>query len=201
VTGGLGTADPGGAWTVSAGAARQSVANGTATFATTAGTNTGSFLGTVATDGVDVRTTVSLSSVPTGGGATVYVTGRRVTAANDYRGRVRILADGSVRLSVVRFANSTEALIGSEVLVPGLTYTAGKELELRVTVSGTGTTALTATLWAAGSAEPATPTISRTDTTAGLQAPGSVGLTAYLSASATAPVGVRFTGFTAREIA
>ena len=55
VAGGLGTADVGGAWTVSAGAARQSVSAGTATLALTAGTNTGSYLGGVAQTRADDR--------------------------------------------------------------------------------------------------------------------------------------------------
>jgi hypothetical protein len=69
-----------------------------------------------------------------------------------------------------------------------------------VQVSGTGTTNLAATVWADGSAEPAVPTVSRTDTTAALQAPGSVSLAAYLSSSATAPVDLRFTGFTVAPV-
>jgi PKD repeat protein len=200
VTGGLGTADVGGAWAASAGGTRQSVAASAARFALTAGTNTGSFLGSVTRTGADVRTTLSLSAVPTGGGANVYVIGRRVAANQEYRARVRILADGSVRVAVVRMSGSTnDVLVGAEVLVPGLTYTPGKELIVRVQVSGTGTTQLAATVWAVGSAEPATPTVSRTDTTAELQTAGSVGLTAYLSGSAVAPVDLRFTGFTATD--
>ncbi|MCZ2858120.1 hypothetical protein, partial [Blastococcus sp. VKM Ac-2987] len=54
-------------------------------------------------------------------------------------------------------------------------------------------TELALSVWAAGSAEPATPTLTRTDSTASLQAPGGVSLGGYLSGSATAPVDVRFT--------
>jgi PKD repeat protein len=196
VTAGLGTADVGGAWVASAGATRQSVTEGSAAFALVKGTNTGSYLGSVAQTSADVRTTLSLSEVPTGGGANVYVIGRRVAANQEYRARLRILADGSVRVAVVRVSGSTtDVPVGTEVLVPGLTYAPGMQLNVRVQVSGTGTTQLAATVWAAGSAEPATPTVSRTDTTAELQAAGSVGLTAYLSASAVAPVNLRFAEF------
>ena len=167
-----------------------------------AGANTGSYLGAVSQTGADVRTTVSLSTVPTGGGAMVYVVGRRVDANQEYRARVRVLSDGSVRVGMVRFAGTTaETLIGAEVAVPGLVYTAGTELDVRVQVSGTGTTALTATVWKAGTTEPATPTVSRTDTTASLQAPGSVGLFGYLSGSATAAVRAGFTSFTVSPVA
>jgi PKD repeat protein len=192
-TGGLGTADLGGSWTAWAGATRQSVANGAAVLAMGKGTNTGSILALGRTD-ADVRTAFSLSSVPTGGGAMVYVGARQVDATNGYKARVRVLADGSVRVSMVKLAGTTdEVLIGSEVLLPGLTYTAGTELNVRVQASGTGTTNLALSVWATGTPEPAAPTLVRTDDTAALQVPGGISLGGYLSGSATAPVDVRFT--------
>jgi PKD repeat protein len=198
VTGGLGTADTGGLWTASAGAARQSVAAGTATFAMTKGTNTGSYLGSVSAASSDVQAAFSLSAVPTGGGAFVYVIARQVAPNTSYSAQVRALADGQVGISLVRFAGTTDAVvIGKEVLVKGLTYTAGTVLRVDVQATGSGTTALAATVWADGAAQPATPTVTATDTTAALQGPGSVGLLGYLSGSATSPVAVRLTAFTA----
>ena len=198
VSGGLGTADTGGPWTAQAGATRQSVAPGTATMQLpTAGTNTGSHLAGVLQTSGDLRTSVSLSAAPTGGGTYVYVTGRRVGVNQEYRARLRFLADGRVAVGVTRLAGSaTETLIGSEVLVPGLVYRVGTPLEVRLQVSGTGTTDLKATVWPAGSVEPATPTVVRTDTTASLQSPGGIGLAAYLTGSSTSPVAVRFSKLT-----
>jgi PKD repeat protein len=202
VAGGLGTADVGGPWTSSAGASRQSVTSGVATFALAKGTNTGSYLGSVTQTSADVQTAFSLSGVPTGGGAAVYVTVRRVSDTLAYQGRVRVLADGSVHLALDRLPGTTnEVVIGSEVTVPGLTYTPGTVLNVRVQASGTGTTQLSASVWVAGSAEPATPMVTGTDITAELQVAGGVGLLAYLSGSATAPVDLRFTGITARPVA
>ncbi len=202
VTGGLGTADVGGAWTAATGATRQSVSAGTATLGLSVGTNTGSYLGSVAQTRADVRTTVTLGAAPTGGGATVYVVGRRVAADQEYRARLRYLADGTVRLALSRLSGSaTEVLLGGEVVVPGVSSTPGTPVAVRLVVDGTGTTALSATVWAAGQPEPALPTLTRTDTTAPLQAAGAVGLSGYLSASATAPVPVRVTSFSARPVA
>src|SRR3712207_9067570 len=90
-TGGLGTADAGGAWTSSAGAARQSVNAGTATFAAAKGTNTGSYLGAVSAAGADVRTTFSLAAMPTGGGATVYVVAQIGRAAGRERVEISVV--------------------------------------------------------------------------------------------------------------
>jgi hypothetical protein len=157
------------------------------------GTNTGSILPLGRTD-ADVRTAFSLSSVPTGGGAMVYVGARQVDQFLGYKARIRVLADGSVRVALVKLSGTTEeALIGSEVLIPGLTYTAGTELNVRVQSSGTGTTNLSLSVWATGAAEPATPTVVRTDDTAALQVAGGISLGGYLSGSATGPVDVRFT--------
>jgi hypothetical protein len=64
-----------------------------------------------------------------------------------------------------------------------------------VQVSGSGTTEVKATVWAEGQAEPATPQLTRTDTTAALQAAGGVGVAAYRPASATAATAVRVTSF------
>jgi hypothetical protein len=68
-------------------------------------------------------------------------------------------------------------------------------LEVRVRTSGAGTTDVAATVWAAGTAEPAAPQLVRTDATAALQAPGAVGIAAYRPGSATAATAVRVTGF------
>jgi hypothetical protein len=62
-------------------------------------------------------------------------------------------------------------------------------------VSGTGTTEIRATVWAEGTPEPGTPQLSRTDTTAALQAPGGLGIAAWRPSSATAATAVRFTGY------
>ncbi|WP_051684390.1 PKD domain-containing protein [Blastococcus sp. URHD0036] len=198
-TGGLGTADVGGAWTVSAGATRQSVAPGTATLTVGPANNTGSYLGAVSQGSADVTATVSLGAAPSGSGLSLYLIGRRTGAGSEYDLRARFLADGSVRLGVVRISGGTEALIGAEATLPG-TYTPGTALTLRLRVSGSGTTTLEARAWT-GTTEPATWTVSRTDTTAALQGPGAVGVTAYLSSSATAAVPVRLTAFTARPVA
>ena len=113
-----------------------------------------------------------------------------------YSAQVRVLAGGSVGVTLVRFAGTSDAvLIGKEVVLKGVTYTAGTVLHVDVLASGSGTTALSATVWTDGATRPATPTVTATDTTAALQAAGAVGLSSYLSGSATSPVDVRFTSF------
>ncbi|GAB3201009.1 hypothetical protein GCM10027261_34480 [Geodermatophilus arenarius] len=195
VNGGWGSADVGGAWTATAGATRLSVTPGAAALnLPAAGNNTGAQLAGVSATAVDVRTAFTLAATPTGNGTYVYVGGRRV-GADEYRVGVRVLPDGRVGLTLSRLAGGTEAWPGGEVLLPAGTWTAGNALNVRVQVSGTGTTTVRATVWGAGTAEPAAPQLTRTDTTASLQAPGSVSLAAYRPSAATAAQVVRFTSY------
>ena len=196
VTGGLGTASLGGAWTASAGATRQSVTPGVAEMRLDAANqNTGSYLGGVSQTGADVRTTVVVTTTPTGNGTYVYVTGRRVANQGEYRVRVRLLANGTVGLALSRLVGTTETFPNGEVVVPGLTYTAGQTLNVHLQVFGTGTTTVRASIWTTGT-EPATWQLTRTDTTAALQVAGGLGLAVHRPSGTTAATAVRFTGFT-----
>ena len=150
-----------------AGLARQSVAGGAAVLTVGAGNNTGAYLAGVSATDVDVRTTVSLSATPTGGsGALVYVTGRRV-GTDQYRGRLQVLPTGAVGVALIREVGGVETVLGN-VTVPGLTYTPGMQLEVRLRVTGSGTTGLELSVWQAGAPAPATPTLARTDGSATL---------------------------------
>ena len=197
--GGAAPAGGGPGWPWSA-ATRQSVTPGTATLTVGPGNNTGSHLGAVSQTSADVRASLALGSMPTGGGTYVYVSGRRVSAGNEYRVGVKVGSAGQVSLVLSRLAGGTEAWPGGEIVVPGLTYRAGTTLHVRVQVSGTGTTRVAASVWADGTAEPATPQLVRTDTTAALQAAGAVGIAAYRPSSATAATAVRVTGLGVTEV-
>ncbi|WP_456600671.1 PKD domain-containing protein, partial [Blastococcus sp. SYSU DS0616] len=196
VTGGLGTADVGGEWITWAGSARLSVTPGAATFELPGVRhNTGAYLDSVSQTSADVVTSFSPTTMPTGGGTYLYVTGRRVASGEEYRVRVRVLADGRVALALSRLTGGTEAFPGGEVFVPGLTWTEGTSLLARVEVSGTGSTAITGRVWAEGAPEPEDPQLTATDSTPALQAAGSVGLTAHRPASTTAATAVRVSSF------
>ncbi len=197
VTGGLGTADVGGPWTASVGAARQSVGGGMAVLdLPTAGSNTAAHLGGVAQAAVDVRTSFTLGATPSGAGTYVYVSGRRVSATEDYRVRVRVQPDGRIGLALSRVTGGTETFPGGEVLVPGVTWAPGQTVSVRVQVSGAGTAQVLGTVWTGGT-EPA-PQLVRSDTTPALQAPGALGLAVHRPGSSTVAGAVRFASFTAR---
>ncbi len=191
VTGGFGTADTGGAWSTVGRAADLSVGGGAGRLRLpTAGAQNAAYLNAVSSSDTEVAVAMSVDKPATGGGVYVSVVGRRI-AADSYRTQVRMLSTGQVTVGLVRTSGGVETSLGT-VPLPG-TLTAGQVLQVRLQVSGTGTTVLRAKAWASGTAEPAAWTVSATDTTAALQTTGSAGVIGYLSGSATnAPVVVSF---------
>ncbi len=186
VAGGLGTADLGGAWTTVGTASNLSVAPGSAALLMpAAGGQASAYLPAVSSTNSETDVTVSLNQAPTSTGMYFYLTGRRVSTNNEYRARIRI-AGTKVYAAFYKLAGSSTAVaIGTEALVSGVTYSPGAQLSIRLQVAGTGTTNLNLKVWQTATAEPAAWTMTATDTTAGLQAAGSIGMTSYLSGSAT----------------
>lgn len=198
-TNGWGAATSGGAWTVSSTPSNFAVADGVGTVTlAAAGTGRSVWLGAVSRTDSDTAVTVSFDKVATGFGDFASVIGRRVATNQEYRARLRV-SGTSAYLALVRLSgSSTETLIGPETKL-GLVYAAGSKITVRLQVTGTGVTQLQAKAWLAGAAEPATWTVTGTDTTAALQAAGAVGLHTQLSSSVTnAPVVTSFTAFSAR---
>ena len=69
--------------------------------------------------------------------------------------------------------------------LPG-TFAPGDVIHVRMQTYGTGSTTVQAKVWLGSASEPSAWTVSATDSYAALQAPGSVGLTAYVSGTTTA---------------
>ncbi|GAA3618465.1 PKD domain-containing protein [Microlunatus ginsengisoli] len=185
---GLGSADSGGAWTVNS-ASRFSVGSGVgrATMAT-AGTGVNAYLGGVSATSTDLTATTTLDKVPT---AATYLefTGRRAGTNQEYNGLLRINSGGAVLVGIRKLNGSSSATDIVAATSTGLTYTAGTQLKVRFQVSGTSPTTLRMKVWRADAAEPANWQATATDSSAGLQAGGSVGFRNYLGSSATnAPI-------------
>jgi hypothetical protein len=95
---------------------------------------------------------------------------------------------------------NTDVLIGSEVVVPGLTYSPGTQFRLAVEASGVSPTTLRAKVWRAGDAEPPAWLVTRTDSEPSLQNAGGVGMHAYLNTTNPAPVTYTIDDFVVRRI-
>ncbi|MCW2527231.1 MAG: hypothetical protein JWM76_2091 [Pseudonocardiales bacterium] len=179
-----GSAAPGGAWTVSAGA-NFSVNGSAGVINQTAGASSTAYLNSVSSNDTDVQFSVAVNKVPTGGGTYITVAGRKVAGQGEYRAKVQLVAGGAVKIQLIRSNSSgTETAIGTAATVSGVTYTAGMVLQLRMQVWGVGTTTFRAKVWT-GLTEPTAWPVSSTDATTGLQAAGSIGLITYASGSTT----------------
>ncbi|WP_285113973.1 PKD domain-containing protein [Leifsonia sp. fls2-241-R2A-40a] len=196
VASGWGSADTGGTWTGAGSATSYSVASGTGRMNDAAGTTRTETLGGVSSSRTDSTVTFTTDLAPSGGGVFVSAIGRQVGTVA-YEGRAWLSASGAVQVQLLANGTTLQA-----ATVAGLTYSAGQQLNLRVHVVGTSPTTLQAKLWSATQAEPAGWQVSVTDSTAGLQSAGSVGLRAYLSGTATnTPVTVRFDNYTVAPVA
>lgn len=192
VSGGWGTADTGGAWTHTS-AGSFSVSGGTGNLSMAAGSGPSAYLNGVSAQDVDLLSALRYDKPAT---ATIYssMVARRI-GTSDYRVKVRS-ASGSTSLDLVRTVSGTETVLASTV-VPGFVMTPADTINLRFQAVGSGTTTLRAKVWLNGAAEPAAWTLTTTDTTAALQAPGAVGFYSYLPGSATnAPIVLSIPSFT-----
>jgi PKD repeat protein len=187
-TNGWGTAETGGAWAMTSANANYFVSNGTGNLLVSAGGTRRGVLSALSSTATDITVQVAADKAATGGGYYIGAVGRQV-GTDYYQARIRFIAGGTVGLMLMH--GPSTAL--SNTTVAGLTYTPGQQLNLRVQTTGTSPTTVRAKVWAVGTTEPASWTLSTTDNTAGLQAAGSAGVEAYLSGSATnAPLTVTY---------
>lgn len=181
---GWGSASPGGAWTLSGTLSRYSVADGVGKVSLGAGTGSTVSLGSVSATDTEAAMTLTTDKAPTGGGLYASVIGRQVSATADYRGKLKLGADGVVTAYLTKMISGTETVLTWGV-VPGLTYAAGDKLNIRTQVVGTSPTTLQLKVWKVGTTEPTTWNLTTTDATAALQAAGAAGMYTYVTGSAT----------------
>ena len=205
VSNGLGTADVGGAWTISGTAANFAVSGGAGAITLpTAGQTRSAWLGATTRSDTDMRFDLSLDKVPTNSGAYLDVVGRRVSTNNEYRARLLMASTGriTVQLTSLRGTASPVGIATAVTLPTTITYSAGSQLAVRMQVTGTNPTTVRLKVWPATQPEPTAWQTTATDTYAGLQTAGAVGLTTYLSGTVTnAPVVVRISALSARPVA
>ncbi|KAA1422788.1 PKD domain-containing protein [Mumia zhuanghuii] len=199
VADGWGSAEIGGAWTRSGSATNFSVSSGSGKIRMgTPGAGPGMSLNGVSSSSTDLTLTTSVDKAATGGGTYLSFHPRRIANGDHYFADVRLVAGGTVSLSIGKIVAGAETALASGTIT-GLSVAAGEALQVRVAASGTSPTTLRAKVWKAGTAEPAAWRLTATDTAASLQTAGGLGLGTYLSSSATnAPVVASFDDLVAR---
>lgn len=205
-TGGWGTAERGGAWMVAGSSTDYTVAHGAATIGLPEGQLRGGYLPSQLQDRSDVTASVVRSTGPQQGAVAVALAGRRVSSTQDYRANVVLGDDGSLAISLSRRADPTgpdrrqEESLSPTVILDGAgadPSQASQPVSVRLQVIGTSPTTLRAKAWPANATEPDAWTVTATDSTAGLQRPGSVGLSAVRSGG-TGPAALSVTDLVAR---
>ncbi|WP_188669082.1 PKD domain-containing protein, partial [Tersicoccus solisilvae] len=178
VTGGWGTATLGGPWTLQGGNAAFSVAGSAGQVSLKKGDTRTSRLQSVSTTSAEI--TAEMSADRTGAGFSWTLIGRQVST-DLYSARLKFEANGVVRLYVLR----GETALANSFVLPGVVYAPGDRLTIKLRVTGTSPTTVSAKAWRSGTTEPATWQVSGTDSTATLQQAGTIGLTQYLSTAST----------------
>jgi PKD repeat protein len=186
VTGGWGSADVGGAWTVSARSGTASVSDGAGRMTVGAGLTSTAYLNGVSSTSTDATTVITTAATAAGGPTIVCLIGRRVEGAGDYRVKLRQNVDGTSSAQLVRVVGTTETALQSTNLPAGQ-WVGGTRLSVRLQVFADGaSTTVRSKVWVAGTTEPSTWTLTASDSTASLQAAGSTGVLVYTSSAATA---------------
>lgn len=181
ITGAWGTADVGGAWTITGSSATPSVTGGSGRLDAAAGGTSAASLPVSVEDGW-LQADLLLERAPTGGGTYVSLVDRDQGGATRYTAQLRFSATGSVTVSLTRILDGQETLLGSYRLTGN--YVPGTVLQVRFDVSGSAPAALRAKAWASGTVEPDWQ-VSATDATSALQRAGATRLDLYNSAAAT----------------
>jgi hypothetical protein len=202
VTNAWGAADVGGAWLLRGPSADFDVAGGVGTIRIPASVaSRAATLTSVSALDAEVKATVATDKAASGWGQVPALVARRVANNTEYHARLRF-SGGQLRLGLVKLlGTSTEVALAPEQLLTGLTHSPGAQFEMRLRVSGSNPTTVSARAWPEGAPEPSTWTVTATDSAAQLQVPGSVGVHAYLSSpAANAPALFSFDDFSATTL-
>jgi PKD repeat protein len=96
IAAGWGTADRGGAWSLTGVTSKYSVTAGVASMTAKAGETDAAVLPAVSSSDIDLRVTLTADKLATGNGSYVGLIGRRVGTNTEYQARLRVRADGTV---------------------------------------------------------------------------------------------------------
>ena len=193
VSGGWGSADIGGAYDNSGGAAALNVTNGTGLISPPrAGSTRGVTLDSVSARDVDIIVRLSVDKLPSGGIVWAYLVARH-NGTDEYRPKILLKPDGTVAVHAGVVVSNAESPIGTPVVVPGLTCAPGTFIWVHARITGASPTTIMVRAWADGQPEPSTWQYTATDSTPAVQAAGAVGLLVYDNTTVTnAPVTVAF---------
>ncbi|MBA2556214.1 MAG: PQQ-dependent sugar dehydrogenase, partial [Chloroflexi bacterium] len=186
VTDGWGSAEVGGAYTLSGRAADFDVtgSGGTISVPVSSGTSREAILGGVGARDVDILSRVETDRLAAGTSQGFVLAGRYVNAGNNYRARVQFRTDGRVQANLFRTSGGTAADLTGLAVVGGLTHAAGRSFWVRLQITGSSPSTIRSRIWEAGTPEPSTWHQTVTDAT-GPQGPGGFAFRAEAGSATT----------------
>ena len=183
VSGGLGTADVGGAWQISGNSAHFAVAGGAGRITIPSpGTGRSASLTEVSARDVDAKVDFSLESAPDAGGG-YYSLLVRENGTSGYGVRLRARSSGTYVQLLRRINGGVTTL--STASVPGLVLAPDDVVHVRLQATGSPVTMLRGMIWLNADPVPTTWLLEVTDSTSSLQGAGGVGVLAYQSSSSS----------------
>lgn len=192
VSNGWGSAATGGAYTLLGNVADYDVNGSTGTILLVPSATRAATLTSVAMLSATATVRLKVDRLASGLGTYAYVLARQTSdLKNGYKGKLRLLPDGTMRLQASRIYGGAETLLGTETS-PGFSYSTNGYIWLKVAVNGVAPTTIQAKAWPDGRAEPSAWSVVVTDSTAALQVAGNVGLRGYNSNKATSPTTLMF---------
>ncbi|MBC7594689.1 MAG: hypothetical protein H7288_12240, partial [Kineosporiaceae bacterium] len=184
VTGSLGTAETGGAWTVSGSNTSFAVDGSRGSIALpAAGSSRTALLSSVSALNLEVTVDLGMDKAASGENIFMALMARANNASNNYRAKLVLRPAGDVQVQLTKVVAGVETSIKSAAL-PGVAHSSGGVYTVRFRVTGTNPTTLQAKVWPAGGVEPLAWAVQVSDSSAGLQTAGGVGFWSYVSGSA-----------------
>lgn len=185
-TSGLGAAVTGGNWTTAGASSLYSVAAGEGRLVMSGpGHLPTAYLRSVSVLDADTTLSFSLDKQLQAGQVYVSVAGRSVQGVGEYRAKL-VLGKDNGAVSIVRAdSRGAETVLSGERILPDLRAMAGRQLNVRLAVTGASPTQIRLKVWPSGTAEPSQWLREAVDGTAPLQVEGSVGMLGSLSGNAT----------------
>ena len=190
VTGGWGSADVGGAWAI------EQPTTGTWSVNGTVGKVTGvkgqyftTRIAPLATTSAELTMRFS-STAPVSAQPKWLFILRSVDLLHEYKARVRVASNGAVILGLYKVVGNTFPQIGTEVTIPGVTWSPNTALRIRADAVGTSPTAFRVRVWRTANAEPTTWNLMASDSEPTMQTAGSWGVVTIASAG---PAGAKTT--------
>jgi hypothetical protein len=147
---------------------------------------------------IDVAVTYGADHAATGSGVYFFTLLRRATNGSSYVMKLRFGADGLAYGQISRRSGSADQPLTAEAQLVAGPVSIESGLRIRARASGVNPTTLSFKAWLPTDVEPSAWTMSVTDSTAELQAAGSIGFRAYASSSSDAPYLATIRGLDAR---